>query len=276
MANSCVWLIAIIIVGIHPFGVEDTSHSNYQPASAYAAHNNPRSFSFDPYRANEHDSPAAEEDSRSQKTDDKWAKRSYYASLVAAIATVLLAITAIIGTCAGLKTLKTLGRQTAANVVSAKAAKISADAALLTAQSAINAERAYISGELVADVEAAMLSEVRYRIRVTNTGKTPAKLLRYRTDCECFVEGEKSKTLSTQRALYGLVGSDKSQILGEAIDPDMFEYCPSGEGRYGIIIFYEDVVNRDAEHRLHETAFVYRCISLTPKVERITVLDRYT
>jgi len=198
----------------------------------------------------------------------------------------ILVIVGVLGICAAYRTLKAIERQGLSmkrqtthlrrSVVQARRAAL---AAKLSADALINSERAYIDGELARDEEAEKISVIRYKIKITNKGKTPAKILGYKTNFGCLAEGtgfsrEKLSSEQTHTICFFL-GSDKSETLGGPIDLSIFSNC-TGDGAYCVTIRYEDVINQAPKAKVHETAFVYYCKFLLDHPHRISIYDRYT
>jgi hypothetical protein len=160
-----------------------------------------------------------------------------------------------------------------------RAAKATAD----SVDALIASERAFIDGELVQDEEARKISVVRYKVKITNYGKTPAKMLSFRTSFGCLLKGTEfdAERLSVQIGgpLHLLLGSDRSRPI-EEIEPlnvkEAFGEC-EGEGAYCVTIRYADVVTEgQGKQIIHETSFVYRCPFLMDSLFRVPDYDTYT
>jgi len=232
--------------------------------------------------------PAERKETRYQKAKDYLGK----AFGPEFLATWILVIAAGIGIRYTIRTLRIVGRQTnsihhqAVQVrrqtrilnVSAKATKIAAEAAKLSAEALINSERAWIDGELVRETFPA----VRYRLKITNHGKTPARMLGFEIDCGCLSEGTEFSRggLSHHYAgkLHFLLGADKVRLLEEVEPLNMhviFGGCP-GAGAYCVTIRYADVVTEGQNIQARETSFIYYCRFLLDSLERISDYDKYT
>jgi hypothetical protein len=160
----------------------------------------------------------------------------------------------------------------------AEAAKANAEAAKASADVLFNSERAWIDGELIRETFPA----VRYRLKITNHGKTPARMLGFEIDCGCLSEGtEFSRERFSNRSagkLHFLLGADKSRMLEEVEPLNMhviFGGC-LGAGAYCVTIRYADVVAEDRKSQIRETSFIYYCRFLLDSLERISDYDKHT
>jgi hypothetical protein len=201
-----------------------------------------------------------------QKAKD-YLKRAFGPEFLAAW---ILVIAAGIGIVYTIRTLRILNE-------SAEATKIAAEAAKLSAEALINSERAWIDGELVRETFPA----VRYRLKITNHGKTPARMLGFEIDCGCLSEGTEfsREGLSHNYAgkLHFLLGADKSRLL-EEVEPLNMHVIFGGclvAGAYCVTIRYADVVTEGQNTQARETSFIYYCRFLL-SLERISDYDKYT
>jgi len=144
------------------------------------------------------------------------------------------------------------------------------------ADALVNSERAWIDGELVRETFPA----VRYRLKIVNHGKTPARMLSFEINCGCLSETDFSpQSLSMRQTgkFHFLLGADKSRVP-EEVEPlnthVIFGGCPDA-GAYCVKIRYADVVVKDREAQERETSFVYYCRYLLDSLERVSQYDEY-
>ena len=204
--------------------------------------------------------------------------------------TVIGVVTAIIALC----TLRDIKRQTKNAENAAIAARDSANAALLNAKATVNAERAWIDGEIIeAKYNAPTADQVReqimgknlsqepdFTIQVVNRGRTPARIAQWKLliDFE-FSRIENGEALySKDRALHLLMGTNKPEFL-ETFDlqPHIDQWESAGEEKKSIIVKviveYFDIISGD--ETLHETSFVY-VYSPSGVLDRTSRFNRYT
>jgi hypothetical protein len=203
------------------------------------------------------------------------------------------------GVVAAIKTLNTIERQTKATEKAADAAKVSADAALLNAQVMINTERALIEVGLAAPStyidretgEEMMISRTgtqpdsnyfRYGIKITNHGRTVARIASYRVWHDCFTGNfarDRFDTFTEERK-HMLLAADKSEIVGNFDIANMFnDDWPSMQagtktGMLRIDVRYEDVIR--AQVAAHETSAVFYYSAKDEEPERLAQYNVYT
>jgi hypothetical protein len=169
------------------------------------------------------------------------------------------------------KQVEIMERQTRATEIAASAAHDSADAL-------INSERAWIDGELIRET----FPTVRYRLKIVNHGKTPARMLSFEINCGCLSEGTEFSpqrlSIHNTGKLHFLLGTDKSRLLEEVEPLNMhvvFGGC-SEAGAYCVTVRYADVVAKYQKAQDRETSFVYYCRFLLDSLERLSEYDKYT
>lgn len=196
-------------------------------------------------------------------------------------ASTVLALVGIVGICVAIKTLRALKiqsvimrrqtkhiarqalsmrRQTTHLRNSVIAAKTSADAALLNVQAIINSERAWIDGEVV---KTERIGVIRHALKVTNHGKTPARIIGYDFQHGVLEEGPdfSSGTLSTHfsEEAYLLLGSGETKTVRDDFDmADIFSSLNvNSMGTFRVTIKYFDIVSEGVERKVRETCLVY-------------------
>jgi len=135
-----------------------------------------------------------------------------------------------------------------------------ADAALLNVQAIINSERAWIDGEVV---KTERIGVIRHALKVTNHGKTPARIIGYDFQHGVLEEGPdfSSGTLSTHfsEEAYLLLGSGETKTVRDDFDmADIFSSLNvNSMGTFRVTIKYFDIVSEGVERKVRETCLVY-------------------
>ncbi|HTU32219.1 MAG TPA: hypothetical protein VMF66_00290 [Candidatus Acidoferrum sp.] len=180
-------------------------------------------------------------------------------------------------------------RQTKILAESADAARKSADAALLNAQTTINTERALVEISITApskqiDAETGEEcidygEEFRYGISIINHGRTVARILSYEVRCGCFA-GDFSKdsfTDSFPSTRHMVLGIRKPAVLANIDIGELLTDWPSilNKTKIGMLrvdVHYEDIIQGHA----HRTTVIYR---YSPEAEgpiRLPQFNEYT
>jgi hypothetical protein len=166
----------------------------------------------------------------------------------------------------------------------------SADAALLNAKVAsqqmaalIASERAWIDGEFI---KHEVIGVVRYSLKVTNQGKTPAQIFGYDIWHGLLTEGvefsREKLTTHFSESKYVFIAGGATMTLRDDFDIDDLFTLDSGvaakaegiqKGAFCVVIKYGDVLS---ERQEHETSFVYFYDLFFSTIVRIAEQNKYT
>jgi hypothetical protein len=210
---------------------------------------------------------------QSNRPEDK--PKSYLTRLIAPenAPNLVLCLVGFVGIIIALCSLKTIRDQTKATVIAARAAKASADAANLTTQIMINAERALIEIELgPADshrnewgMEVSGYSPeetFRFGVKITNHGRTVARIVSYKLWHDMFERNfDRDKfTISSESTSHLLLAAGNSTHLFNVDADELFtDYAAIAsnkkKGMMRIDVRYADVVEQ--REGGHETSVIY-------------------
>ena len=158
-------------------------------------------------------------------------------------------------------------------------AKRSADAARGGLDALVATERAWIDGEIHLK---AVAGAMRWAIRITNVGKTPAVVRRWRIDYGTVKHGEKliQEALTSTRGegLGILLRSEREHEVFTFKAQELFDNADGTEsGMLCITITYGDVTSsaEDVEGE-RKSYFVYSYQPVTTRWERLSYFSRYT
>jgi hypothetical protein len=229
---------------------------------------------------NNSESPVAEAETAKNKPPNWYKSPEWVLAIVGAITCVFLGWQAWETRRAAEATqasAETIQRQVNLMERQTKATETAANAAEKSSEILINSERAWIDGELVRETFPA----VRYRLKIVNHGKTPARMLSFEINCGCLSEGTEfsPRSLGMRQAgkLHFLLGTDKSRLLDEVEPLNMhvvFGGCLDA-GAYCVTVRYADVVAGGEKSQDRETSFVYYCRFLLDSLERLSEYDEY-
>jgi hypothetical protein len=194
------------------------------------------------------------------------------------VPTWLLVVVGAVAAYLALCTLDDLKKQT-------KNTETAADAALLNAQSIINAERAWIDGGIVEAInESKELIEkiygendaIEYSLKIVNHGKALVASWRIK-----FISGRDTLVQQVSDTLHLLMGSGKSEYLRTFDLRDIFAdhwndiLSAKMSVAIDVTIRYFDLISTNNETS-HETSFVYRYSAHNGDINRLSGDNKYT
>lgn len=275
MLFGAILTIAIVAVARNS-PVDQTTHA--ETHTDYASTQSARSLAF-PTNVNrvKSSAPSAKKQESEAGKDppeaDWWTRIS---AVVAAFATVALAVIGWIAACFAKKTLRWLGVQTRANARAAQAA-------LFGAQAVINAERAWI----VVSVESPEPNE--FNFRATNVGKTPAKIksiwsspITFWRDSELEIPPDEKTGESLLSTPPCLLPPTDSQIVlrcdigklgpGQYVGPDASARVQNDiQKGFRSLYFYGRIIYSDTldDKSIHETKWLYWYLPVGERAQAI-------
>lgn len=205
--------------------------------------------------------------------------------------TFALVILAGIAAKLGLETLADIRKQTNAQMIAAKAAKKSADAAWLNAQAVINIERALVDVELgkpthdIDESTGETTAFFRCGFKITNYGRTVAHIISFGIGTGCFpgycrFRIEDFETSQT-RTEHNLLAAGASVTLFDLDVGHLFPDWSSiqDETKTGMLrleVRYEDVIRMQTDkspHNPHRTSAIFYYAPVFEELRRLPLYD---
>jgi hypothetical protein len=176
------------------------------------------------------------------------------------------------------RTLNAIQGQTSVLQESISVARTSASAATVSADALVAAERAWLDGDVVGNLNV----RPNFSLNIRNHGRTPAQFLGCEISSDCLEEGTECRPerfSSKQTYNFGwLIASGANRDITNSLSPENifhdWDAVASGKktGMVYVVLKYRDVI---VEERMHETHFGYIWRPEEKTFMRLSIYNKY-